>query len=701
MVCLTTILFSTHILAGTSTFKWNEPGSVKFYTSLANKLAGKTLDDNANATDYTFSGDEVFVAPAEGYVITSMKATDGSNNVAMRTGSYQEKYGQVFNISWGSLEGKTYEIVTEKIERDGKININVVNGPEFVNAKFKEYWTPVALSKGNNEIAFSGKFEKTLVLQNVSGSSVKKFYEVKRNGNVVADGNQTPYYAYYELKNIAEGDNIEIRVFEEGKEPEIERCKITLQPVSGLEDCVKSVFDKTGGAFLTIADGAFEIEKGNEFQVNFNEDFTFTSFTYAGKDVTNLYSADNRRIVLKAEGDATLSIAGAPTVYSTVDFTVYVKNPQGVRLRLGAPYSLEEADLTGGTAIGNTIVTPTQSFTNISGITTIVPEGTMSPSDTRTFKVSVSEKSPRVFVSPLPGYYITGVWDGMLKNTIDYAEAPNLTFYVLAEPISRVGKATVKVDATDDVRLVPSPGLAQLWMNPGDSFGITKGVNNITFDPIYHTPFTFRIIPSNLDFNVDNYELYLDGVRVTPDENGNFPVELGLPAGYANGFEGKDEDYVGSTLHAYAIDAKASCSSFVVTRQNELPLDVMYSDMRRTAEDYFSIEEGTKVTLRPGKDIENYLLTLGDEIVYGVDETTGETINRLSDDGEYSFTAPKSGTFAIRIQTDPHASSSVSVIGGEEHGSVIYNLQGISVGIDFENLPAGVYIRGGKKIIKK
>ena len=37
----------------------------------------------------------------------------------------------------------------------------------------------------------------------------------------------------------------------------------------------------------------------------------------------------------------------------------------------------------------------------------------------------------------------------------------------------------------------------------------------------------------------------------------------------------------------------------------------------------------------------------------------------------------------------------------ESSSSIIYNLQGVAVGKDINALPSGVYIRGGKKIVKK
>lgn len=675
-------------------FNWTEPGSVNFYAKLADKAAGKTIDLPAGATQFSFTGDEVFVAPAEGYVITEMKASDGGT-IKIVPGNYQEKYGQVITVSYGSLWGKTYDIKVEKIVRDKKLNIKVANGTEYVNAKFKEYWTPVALKKGNNEVAFSSLFEKTLAIQNVAGTSVKKIYQVKRNGNVIEDVS-SPGYSYFELKNITESDEIEIRVFEDD-EPEIETCEISLSIAAGIEDCVKSVFNKTTGTFVTVADNKFTVDKGNELQFNFAEDITFTSFSFGGKDVTSLYNKENNRLVVTAEGDATLVIAGVPTVYNDIEFTVYVMNPEGARLRLGSPDSLNEADLSRGETISSTFTTPPLGYTNIAGVTTTIPSVKMTPENTRKFTVKVSEKRPNIFISPIQGYYINGVFDSELKDMIEYVTPENRVFYVVAQKMNRVGKATVVVDGSEDVRLTPSAGLSMLWSNPASSFGIGKGSNEITFDPVYHTPFTFRAISDNDDFIVEDYEVYLDGMRISPDDNGLFPIDFALPAyDEATGWQPMEK---GSTLHAYAYGSTAPTCGFSVIRNDNYDLDVFYSEMRRPAPDSFSAEQGTKITVRPDKEARGYLLKVGNETVYGFDDIDQAFINRL-ENGEYTMTAPKVGAMQISISKDEKASSGVELIGAAADAE-IFNLQGIAVGNDLNPLPAGVYIRNGKKIIKR
>lgn len=691
------LAFASASADDTATFRWTEPGTVNFYARLADKATGKTIDIPADATQFVFDGDEVFVAPAEGYVITEMKATDGGT-IKIVPGNYQEKYGQVITVSWATLYGKTYDIKVEKIVRDKKLNIKVENGAEYVNAKFKEYWTPVTLKKGNNEVAFSSDFEKTLAIQNVSGTSVKKIFSVKRNGTAIEDVT-SPGYSYYELKNLSESDVIEIRVFETSDEPEIETCDITLSIAPGIEECVKSVFNKTTGRFVTIENNKFTVDKGNELQFNFNEDFTFTSFTFGGKDVTSLYNKENNRLTLTADGDATLAIAGAPTVYNDIEFTVYVMNPEGVRLRLGNPESLNEADLTGGEAVTSTFVTPAIGFTNLAGVTTTIPSVKMTPENTKKFTVKVSEKRPYIFVSPLQGYYINGTFDSELKDMIEYVTDENRTFYVVAQKINRVGKATVLVDGDEDVRLSASAGLSMLWSNPRSSFGINKGTNDITFDPVFHTPFTFRVISDNDDFKVEEYEVYLDGLRVFPNDNGIFPVDFTLPAyDEATGWQQAEK---GSTLHAYAIGATASTCGFSVIRNDNYNLDVFYSEMRRPAPDQFSAEQGTKITVRPEKGAENFLLKVGNEVIYGYDDIDEAFVNKLVD-GEYTMVAPKTGAKIITISKDDKATSAVSEISGcAAADSEIYNLQGVAVGKNIDSLPAGVYLSGGKKIVKK
>ncbi len=54
------------------------------------------------------------------------------------------------------------------------------------------------------------------------------------------------------------------------------------------------------------------------------------------------------------------------------------------------------------------------------------------------------------------------------------------------------------------------------------------------------------------------------------------------------------------------------------------------------------------------------------------------------------------------LKRSPHTSDINELEETESDNSgEIYNLQGISLGYDFDSLPAGLYIRNGKKIIKK
>lgn len=64
--------------------------------------------------------------------------------------------------------------------------------------------------------------------------------------------------------------------------------------------------------------------------------------------------------------------------------------------------------------------------------------------------------------------------------------------------------------------------------------------------------------------------------------------------------------------------------------------------------------------------------------------------------GEYSFAAVGDHTVDIKGST-----SGIASIETEGDVQTIYNLQGIAVGSTFEKLPAGVYIIGDKKVIKK
>ena len=53
------------------------------------------------------------------------------------------------------------------------------------------------------------------------------------------------------------------------------------------------------------------------------------------------------------------------------------------------------------------------------------------------------------------------------------------------------------------------------------------------------------------------------------------------------------------------------------------------------------------------------------------------------------------------IITIDGGSSSASSASSSSSSSLIYNLQGVCVGNDINTLPAGLYVRGGKKMVKK
>lgn len=55
----------------------------------------------------------------------------------------------------------------------------------------------------------------------------------------------------------------------------------------------------------------------------------------------------------------------------------------------------------------------------------------------------------------------------------------------------------------------------------------------------------------------------------------------------------------------------------------------------------------------------------------------------------------------LKINTGMSGVEEIEDITDTTSESLIYNLQGVAVGTDLNTLPAGLYIRDGKKIIKK
>lgn len=97
-----------------------------------------------------------------------------------------------------------------------------------------------------------------------------------------------------------------------------------------------------------------------------------------------------------------------------------------------------------------------------------------------------------------------------------------------------------------------------------------------------------------------------------------------------------------------------------------------------------SVLTGTEVSIEPVESPEDLLATLDDNVLDAVD-------------GKYTFAATADHQFELKV--DPAGIKNVSVETTSD--TDVYNLQGIRVATDgnTNGLPAGIYIKGGKKVV--
>lgn len=683
------------------TFKWDNPGAVL----ISDGPEKESFAIDAAATEYTGKYDETitfYLRPAPGYIITGWWKPGTTATPTLQGCQGNLTYGQQGSLFCGeSISGKEVTITTKKLEYDKTLPIKVENGANCLEAYFSKswkegkvsyaYWGKINLNDGDNPVKYPSDYTSDLVFNKLKGSDATSIYSVTRNGKPVGETGKEYNQNSYLLSAITPEDEVVVRVFED-KAPVTEYVDLTFDLKDPLKDCISTCFDMTRSTFREIENGKINIAKGSQLKINFKEDYTFTKLTYNGQDITSSYNASNRSIILTVDDNSTFSAEGSVTVYGDVKFKVYIMNPEGLRLLKGS-YSTQVfnpvLDTDQGTPITETIQLPETVIVSKSGTETKFKGATMTPENTQVFTISVSEKNPELHFSPMPGYYVQAVWDSKMENVLPYApydavNAENNTIYVVAEKLNMSCKVHVNLIGTEPIKFQPSQGLSTMWDNHVDSsFGLIEGEQDIFFDPYYHTPFTVR---PTVDF--DKFAVFVDGLQIVADQDGIYNPVFYVPV------EGDDESMF-STLTINANKAKSLDVGSISITKNGLDIDVTYGAPKLKSANKATYLAGTPISVTP-KSLAGLTLTVGDNVVYGM--VDNEPVNLLKD-GSYTFLVETNKL--TKVVADAESSAVEEINAAEANDSQIFNLQGIAVGKDFDSLPAGIYIRNGKKIMKK
>lgn len=569
------------------------------------------------------------------------------------------------------------------IARTSQISVQIDNGAGYVDCYFNSGYMP-ELSNGANTVNFDPDFDGAITFAPITGTPFpdgqKFFYSMTVNG--VAKSPAYSYQNYVTIDPVNPGDRIVIKVFENG-EPQINYCDITLQLPDNLAGCIKSIRDWTMGEFLDTSTNTWTVREGNDIAFNFNEDYNFTKFTFAGQDITDKFNADYNQLRFIVEQSGTLVVEGSPKDYGSVTFTAWIMNPEGVNLRAGE-WDSEPIVLPEGTDVETDV--------ELNG-------ATLEAASSRKYQLDINGKNPYVYISPKEGWYIATVQaqDNNNMQIIQYADGDlGLNeFYVIAGKLDNTAKVNVEVQGNADmVFFRGNQSLSGMWDNPATTYELSDGSQTLSFTAGYDNPFNVR---AYCDDAAATPQIFVDGANLVPDDNGIFSV-----APYIQ------PDTQNPTILSDVVinNSSAALKTYTVKyTATDIEAALFYGTPHtQTSGKSVKLLGGTKCYFRPASPA--CLITVNNEVVHGTD-ADGNFINGLNADGEYVFTVAEKNvtidvvgadipdyTLSPAADTDVIGLSKVTVTFNKA-SSVEYADKMIDLtGPDFATTTNGVYLDG-------
>lgn len=622
-------------LAGNITFNWNIAGGGRVGTTIKN--AGTLSEPGVTTFTTEFKTGWIYFIAAPGYKIVSLEGPAGMTandkkilqnaNIEDGSGSY---WGKFINSSmltnWG--ENPVLNFTLEEIERSSSVNINVVNGAQYIEAAFASGYKPT-LSDGANTVNYDPVFDGAFTLTPVYGTPFpdgqKTFYSVTLNGT--AQSTPATYYNYFKFDPLVAGSNIEVTVFEGGA-PVLEEYTVTVKLAEGLEDCIKSIRDWTTSKFVDLVDNTLTVKGETDIAFNFNEDYDFTDITFAGENIPFNTEYNNIRFTIDKSGE--LVINGAPKVYGTVPFTGYIQNVEGVILR-AETYMGNAIDITGGEDVTADVA--------LDGYT-------LQAASSKKYTFDISAKNPNIYVAPKEGWIIRTVQakpTGEKLGPVQYLTADDgtTTFYVIAEKAVKNGKVNFEVSGSKaPLKLQPNQQTSTLWDNPEHTFTLSEGSNSFSFIPGYDNPFTLRTIGE-----VTGFQVSLDGLYLSPDDYGIYTINPVVPAA-------GEEAAQASTVKVNDTGA-ARPATTVKFKATGVTAECLYGPLRKTAAASGSYESGIEFVVKPAtssctvvstyKVSENGSTVTKTEVLHGM-KPGSAYVNGLNAAGEVVYTLPAGAT---------------------------------------------------------
>lgn len=640
------------------TIKWDNPGAIS--VSLKD-LSGtpEKLDPAATSMTVTQPG-YVYLRPAKGYLIKSVTDSKGKQ---YRISAYKNYGGQYVSLScYSSANGEVYEVTTEKLEKTGEFEIDVINGDYaleayLMNGETPEFstFTTLQLKRGSQKFDLTA-YDTLLALAREDGKPV---YQIKKNDEEISVGNSGGVA-------INDGDKIEIQAYE----IEPERVSVTIEFTESAEGCLTSVYNKetwklTPYADIKAAGNVLNCNAGAKLRFNFDEDFTIKAIKLNG--IASNLPEDGSPFETTISENTVVLLDAEPKVYTDVLGTVYIAGPaEGLRFATGIMDYDVEIPISEGEELSDDVV-----FRYSNGKTFVIKAGTA-----KKYTLMVPGKSRKFFYDALPGYWIV---DRILQNPEDpdypYASlgviVDNSPLYVKVGTIENDTKAVVFYDGEENAAAF----FAQNMRFPGrmeiDGIGgsyLTPGYSVIEFDADYHESFS---VGKAGGLSSNEILAYQDGkkLRYSDDSMSYSGIKM----------------TEGSVLKVFSVPTGTTPALHSVKFEIDpgFAAEVTYDLVKShdTANELQCIG-ATKVLVKPASAAK--VLLDGNEL-------------SVNSDGAYEFTTTKKGH--VLTVADGAGVSEIETSGNKE--CRIFNLQGIRISGDMESLPAGIYIVDGRKIIKK
>lgn len=275
--------------------------------------------------------------------------------------------------------------------------------------------------------------------------------------------------------------------------------------------------------------------------------------------------------------------------------------------------------------------------------------------------------NPDLYIVPANGHYIKSVTVNGEAASPEYDKsyrivtAENMTVVVEAASIERNDLLVVYID---DAHADQYSEVSTIYNSARNAYALTDGYNRIMFCAA-DNPFNFGA------WGAPCHYLYLDDELLEPMYEGGDSFEFTV-------------DYTDSVLKIFLL-AEPTLYNVSFDIDSDITLtDAKHDLVVPFTAAGFEAFNGTEVSFGTSIEPDLAIVTLNNEVLEAAD---GIYTFNVAADSQVKVVAKGSGVSNINAaDTTP---------------TEIYNLQGISVGSDFNRLPAGIYIIGGVKTVKK